>query len=90
MLEYSGLTKDWFSRIDVPVDEYDGETVSIRTIIVSEKNLMQKPFSECLINGQEKETLVIMHGYGGGSALFFPILKKLVVWFDIILVDIIG
>ena len=31
-----------------------------------------------------------MHGYGGGSALFFPILKKLVVWFDVILVDIIG
>ena len=31
-----------------------------------------------------------MHGYGGGSALFFPILKRLAEWFDIILLDIIG
>ena len=90
VLQFSGLSKEWFKCIDVPVDEFEGETVSIRTIIVSERNLRLKPYSECTINGQEKETLVIVHGYAGGSALFFPILKRLAVWFDIILCDIIG
>lgn len=38
VLMYSGLPKHCFKRIDVPVDEYDGETVSVRTIIVSDNN----------------------------------------------------
>ena len=39
---------------------------------------------------EQKEMLVLMHGLGGGCAYFFPILKELVKYFDVILVDIIG
>jgi pimeloyl-ACP methyl ester carboxylesterase len=92
VLLYSGLSKEWFSRIDVPVGEFQNQTVSIRTIIISDKNLKLKPLSESdrLPDGRQKETLVIMHGYGGCSAMFFPIFKQLSIWFDIILLDIIG
>ena len=31
-----------------------------------------------------------MHGMGGGCAYFFPVLKYLAQYFDIILLDIIG
>lgn len=37
-----------------------------------------------------KEILVLLHGYGGAGALFFPILKALLDRFIIILIDIIG
>jgi len=37
-----------------------------------------------------KETLVLLHGYGGSGALFYPVLKQLSSYFDIVLVDIIG
>jgi len=33
---------------------------------------------------------VLVHGYGGSGALFFPILKKLGAKFNVILIDIIG
>jgi pimeloyl-ACP methyl ester carboxylesterase len=34
--------------------------------------------------------MVLMHGFAGGSALFFPIFKDLVKYFDLILIDNIG
>ena len=34
--------------------------------------------------------MVLMHGMGGGCAYFFPIIKQLAQYFDLILIDIIG
>ena len=34
--------------------------------------------------------MVLMHGFAGGSALFYPLFKQLVKHFDVILIDNIG
>lgn len=41
-------------------------------------------------NQSQKEKLVLIHGYGQSSALYFPILKQLAKYFDIFLFDIVG
>lgn len=38
----------------------------------------------------KKEVLVILHGYGGAGVLFFPVMKKLSKYFNLIFVDTIG
>jgi pimeloyl-ACP methyl ester carboxylesterase len=45
------------------------------------------------INTEEegfKHTLVVLHGYGGSGALFYPVFQYLIDHFHLIFVDIIG
>ena len=39
---------------------------------------------------EEKPTLVLIHGFGAGGAMFFPSLKPLLDQFRIVLVDLLG
>jgi pimeloyl-ACP methyl ester carboxylesterase len=88
VLEISKLEHEWFIHIDVPVDDFNGNKVNIRTLIVYEEfyNLRKgilRPIPK-------KETLVILHGYGGAGVLFFPIMKKLSKYFNLVFLDTIG
>lgn len=40
--------------------------------------------------GEKKPVLVLIHGYGGGGALFHKVMKPLTEYFHLILIDIIG
>ena len=40
--------------------------------------------------GEKKPVLVLIHGYGGGGALFYKVIKPLTEYFHLILIDIIG
>jgi hypothetical protein len=84
VLLFSGLDERHFTRYDVPVGEFEGEIVTMRTIIVSDKHFGRKSY------GIKREKFVLIHGYAGAGALFFAILKGLITYFDIILVDMIG
>ena len=84
VLLFSGLDIGYFTRYDVPVGEFEGEPVTIRTIIISDKHMSKRE------DGIKREKLVLMHGYAGAGALFFAILKRLVSHFDVILIDMIG
>ena len=60
----------------------------MRTLIIFEEFYnLRKGISRPI---PKKETLVILHGYGGAGVLFFPIMKKLAKYFNLIFVDTIG
>ena len=84
LLTYSGLPRKWFRKEDVPSGKYQGQIIYQRTILVAECYFdSSKQFGQ-------KEILVLLHGYGGSGALFFPIIKALSEKFDLVLLDIIG
>jgi hypothetical protein len=72
VLEITQMDKQWFLNIDVPVGEFNSEKVFIRTLIVYEEiyNLRMGINR----NVPPRETLVILHGYGGAGVLFFPVM----------------
>lgn len=41
-------------------------------------------------SGDKKPVLVLIHGYGGGGALLYKVIKSLTKSFHLILIDIIG
>ena len=85
VLLFSGLDEHHFTRHDVPVGEFEGAPVTIRTIIISDKHV-----NRSVDDVIPKEKLVLQHGYAGAGALFFPILKQLITRFDVVLIDMIG
>jgi pimeloyl-ACP methyl ester carboxylesterase len=65
----------------VKIGKHEEEDILIRTIFINVKN--EAPT-------ENKQTLVLLHGYGGSGCLFYPILKKLGESFEVVLVDIVG
>ena len=63
----SDLPMEWFTFKNVYVGSFEGEPVYIRTVIVK--------------NNPRKPKLVMMHGYGTASALFYQCTKSLVKYF---------
>jgi len=43
-----------------------------------------------LVPFEKRETLIIIHGYGGAGVLFYSVMKQLVRCFNIVFIDIIG
>ena len=82
----SGLTQDYFKRINVSIGKFEEKNIEIHTIILSEKNTGKIDNSD----QDPKEIIVLMHGFAGGSALFYPTFQDLVKRFDVILIDNIG
>ena len=72
----SDLPMEWFTFKNVYVGSFEGEPVYIRTVIVK--------------NNPRKPKLVMMHGYGTASALFYQCTKSLVKYFQVIYIDIVG
>ena len=106
VLEFSGVPRDSIWRVGVEVGRLAGFgssiTTSIRTVIISDKNpkrLLWKKYFLGRGSGSEpvsepdtkwKQKLVLLHGYGQASALFYPVLLDLSKYFDIFLVDVVG
>ena len=66
---------------NVKVGEHDGEDVHIRTAIISSSKDGQQA---------DKPTLVLVHGYGACSGLYYQIVKRISKYFNMILIDQIG
>lgn len=72
--------------MNVKVGEHDGQDVFIHTVILGEG--YWNPLSNQIMT--QKPILVLIHGWGSSSALFFKIFKKLCKHFCLILIDIPG
>ena len=106
VLEFSGVPTDCIWKVGVQVATIDGEastaTTSIRTVIISDSNAKRLQWKKYYLGrgsqpeppGQPdshwKQKLVLLHGYGQASALFYPVLLDLSKYFDIFLVDVVG
>lgn len=74
MLSLSGLDKKYFNIQDIDI----GDDIKIHTIYINR------------IKETEHNKLLMIHGYGGNSAIFYKMLKDLSKFFYITLVDIPG
>ena len=79
MLLCSGLPRDQIQQKDVKVGHFEGQDVTIRTIILGDPSAFSS-----------KQTLVLVHGYAGSGALFYKMFKELTQHFRLIVIDIIG
>lgn len=80
VIELSGLSIDHYQRLYVPVTDFDGNTVHIRTLINSTDTLQQN----------KKPVLVVIHGFGSSGAQYYLSLRHFREHFYMILIDNIG
>jgi hypothetical protein len=62
LLEYSGIPLKDIKQRSIEVDSYQGKPVTVRTIIIGDKNLPK---------------LVWIHGYAASGALYYKMMKNL-------------
>ena len=82
VLLLSGLPLDQIKCENIYCGRNKEEDIQLRTVTCG-----PGPFTN---TGQKKPVLVLIHGYGGGGALFYKVIKSLTKYFHLILIDIIG
>ena len=88
VLKLATIPVEHIHRKNVKFSFRDGNTVSIRTIILSDQGIFQ-------LNDEESErrckpTLLAIHGFGGSACLMYPMYKGLVEHYRIVAIDMLG
>lgn len=88
---WTGLSQAKFEEYEKKMLSYSGlrmpEDFDIKNVVIDSSGNYIRTIE---VGDPSKQTIVLVHGYGGSSIMFYKILKPLAEHYHLILIDILG